>query len=139
MLVSLIYVSRSLLNFPDEAAEVDRIVGVSVARNEGLSVTGALIFTGKRFAQVLEGPESSLDELMNSIRRDPRHTDLTVVQQTPVAERRFAGWSMAYSGASTYVNRQIAAQPSDSRRRAALAARITRMMEEFVGKLQVSG
>ena len=104
---SLLYVSRSLLHLPRDEHELEAIVNVALDRNAKLLVTGALVFTGKRFAQVLEGSAGAVDELMTSICRDRRHTDVDVVQVVELEKRRFPDWSMAYCGPSTYVDRHI--------------------------------
>ena len=104
---SLLYVSRILIPIEDRPTEIDRFVAVSTARNRTLNITGALIVTKSRFAQVLEGPDSAIEELMTSIRRDPRHGELAVVFDRAIAGRRFDGWSMAYSGNAEYVTRLV--------------------------------
>ena len=104
---SLLYVSRILIPLAERPAEIDRIVTVSAERNRTLNVTGALIVTKSRFAQVLEGPDPAIEGLMASIRRDPRHGELAVVFDRAIAGRRFDGWSMAYSGHAEYVTRLV--------------------------------
>ena len=107
MVTSLLYVSRSLLVLPEQAEEIQKIVEVARSRNARLDVTGALIFTEARFAQVLEGSTEAVEELMASIRRDPRHKDVEVVEVAEITSRRFPNWTMAYSGPSFYVDRHI--------------------------------
>lgn len=92
---------------------IESIVETSMARNRTLDVTGALIATEGRFAQVLEGPAAALDDLMVSIRRDPRHTDLIVTFDEHIRERRFGGWSMAYSGNAGFVARLLGSVATD--------------------------
>ncbi len=130
---SLLYVSRTLLKFPAGTAEVEHIVAVSQARNAGLDVTGALIATPAYFAQVLEGPQPAVAELMRSIMRDPRHTEIEILTEGETPERRFASWSMAYSGYATYVDDYIepffaSAAPAQAGR---LRQRLIRLMLEF--------
>ncbi|KQX23291.1 MULTISPECIES: BLUF domain-containing protein [unclassified Sphingomonas] len=105
---SLLYVSHSCLVRPRDDLEIARIIEVSRERNRALDVTGALIATYRFFAQILEGPDAALDELMASIARDWRHREVTVVRREALSARRFDGWSMAYSGAAGYVDRDIA-------------------------------
>lgn len=104
---SILYVSRSRLSPEAADGDIDAIVEVSLARNPPSGVTGALLFTGDRFAQLLEGPEQSVLTIMASIRRDARHTDIVVVDEGPIAARRFASWSMAYAGRSTFAARTV--------------------------------
>jgi hypothetical protein len=105
---SLIYVSRKRIAAAANEAAIAEIVAASQARNAKLGVTGALISTSEHFAQVLEGPLHAIEELMDSIHVDMRHSDVSVLRIAPIARRSFAGWSMAYSGGSDYVARQIA-------------------------------
>ncbi|MBB5371801.1 BLUF domain-containing protein [Acidocella aromatica] len=130
---SLLYVSRTLLKFPAGNAEVKNIVAVSLARNAGLDVTGALISTPSYFAQVLEGAQPAVAELMSSIRRDQRHAEVKILTEGEVPVRRFSNWSMAYSGYATYVDDYIEpffalASPAQAAR---LSQRLIQLMLEF--------
>jgi hypothetical protein len=108
LVTTLVYVSQTLLTFPESDQEVDNIIAVSRIRNAALHVTGALISTPNFFAQLLEGPRASIDELMLSITRDHRHKNVTTVSITQFPGRQFSGWSMAYSGYASYVDQHIA-------------------------------
>lgn len=122
MLSSLLYISRSAL-LPSEAAKgVEQIVATSVTRNLTLGITGALLFTGEHFAQVLEGKGESVDILMADICRDQRHEDVLVVDRHALKQRRFANWSLAYFGPSQFVSRHVTrllSEPSPRQRRRA--------------------
>ncbi|KQX19260.1 MULTISPECIES: BLUF domain-containing protein [unclassified Sphingomonas] len=108
MYQSLIYVSRSRLQLPSQAEEIDRIVSGSIERNARLEVRGALIFTERHFAQLLEGPPGSIAELMDSIRRDWRHESVTVIENKPIDGYRFPDWSLAYWGDASYMDQHVA-------------------------------
>ncbi len=132
MAYSLLYVSRTLLTFPGGEPEVDNIVTVSKRRNAQRGVTGALMSTGTYFAQVLEGEQEVVAGLMASIAEDPRHMRLKTIR-TIEEERRFPGWSMAYTGNAGFVDRHIAPlfsplPPGDV---AHLAQRLLTMIEDF--------
>ena len=105
---SLLYVSRKMLTLTEEEPAIADIVAVARSRNATLGVTGALAATTDHFAQILEGPAAAVDELMDSIHRDVRHADVTVLRDVGITQRSFPDWSMAYSGPSTYVARHIA-------------------------------
>jgi hypothetical protein len=91
--------------------DVDDPVGAIVQhareRNSAAGITGALAATRQHFAQLLEGEGAHLDELMHRIERDRRHVDVTVLRVDAISRRRLPDWSMAYSGPSGYVSRQI--------------------------------
>lgn len=101
---SLVYVSRSLLPAGRAAPGIDAIVEVATARNAAEGVTGALLYTGTRFAQLLEGEEAAVRRIMASIVRDRRHRDVVTIDEGPAAARRFAGWSLVYVGHSTFAD-----------------------------------
>ncbi|MDF2495479.1 BLUF domain-containing protein [Sphingomonas sp.] len=107
-LLSLLYVSTSCLRLPAEEDRVNDIVAVARARNAALEVTGALMFVETHFAQVLEGSADAVATLMDSIRADPRHTRVTLVDTEWLVRRRFARWTMAYAGPRTLVEAQVA-------------------------------
>ena len=102
---SLLYISRRRATDGD----IVNIVDAARARNARLQVTGALIATDARFAQILEGSHAAVDELMDSIRRDRRHEHVDVVQDRQTGKREFPIWSMAYSGRSVFAESLIGA------------------------------
>jgi hypothetical protein len=119
---------------PDRSESiVDSIVTCSIKRNEALSVTGGLIFTGEHFAQILEGEASHIDSLMASIERDERHRMLRVFDRTGIIARRFKSWSLTYAGPSHFVSghltRLIASTQGPHSKRA--EHWLIELMEEF--------
>lgn len=130
---SLLYASTSTMS-PDETdAAIKDIVAVSQARNAALDVTGCLIFGAGRFAQVLEGEESDVQDIMRRISRDPRHKDITILEQGDLPARRFTGWALlGYAGPSLFVQRTIARPVAEARRgRAHGISELLRVMIEF--------
>ncbi|MCW6511313.1 BLUF domain-containing protein [Lichenifustis flavocetrariae] len=101
-LYRLVYTSRNLLTGTEHAraAAVAEILATSQANNARVGVSGALLFNGGSFAQVLEGPRPVVERTFERIQRDPRHSDVNVLQCEPVAERGFPNWSMAFVGHS---------------------------------------
>jgi hypothetical protein len=96
------YISTANIPRTDAAQAIDAIVRVSRGRNAALKVTGALIFGGELFAQLIEGPE-----LRSSIARDERHGDILTMADGEQNRREFADWSLAYSGSSLFVAREL--------------------------------
>lgn len=107
MVYRLLYVSRSLL--PEGTADeaVTSIIEVSQVRNTREKITGALLFSGDHFVQVLEGEMAAVLRLMGDISADPRHTDIEIAEQGSVPTRLFAAWSMGYWGRSQFVSRLV--------------------------------
>ena len=102
-----LYVSTCQLAAGRLEEGVRDIVEVSVLRNRTLDVTGALLFTGQKFTQYIEGPPASVAALKQSICRDSRHSSITTLTYGPFDHRRFLGWSLAYAGPSRFVAAKV--------------------------------
>ncbi len=92
----LIYRSRSLLPAGDQGQSelVDILKGARV-KNAGLGITGALMLYDDWFAQVLEGPQASVEALFTRIKSDQRHTSVRLAEAGQVPRRLFDKWAMA--------------------------------------------
>ena len=107
MLVRWFYISTSRLVASETQKQVRNVVDISIARNRSLYVTGALLFTGQRFVQYLEGAPAAIAELQLSILRDPRHEDVQTIASGSCDHRRFLTWSLAYAGPSRFVAAKV--------------------------------
>jgi len=93
MLVRLIYASRSTQS-ADETL-VRSILDQSDRRNVEAGITGVLcVCHGDIFMQALEGGRDEVNRLYAKLVRDPRHTDVTLLDYAEISERRFASWRM---------------------------------------------
>lgn len=73
----LLYVSRLA---PACTWEVMKeIVDAARRNNPAFGITGALLFDGERFCQLIEGEEPAVRTLMDNIAQDPRHTDVKLL------------------------------------------------------------
>ena len=82
-------------------AQVTQVAGIVTgarAMSAALGITGLLVFDGMRFCQYIEGARNDVLTLMERIRADPRQTDVKVVHEGPVAERRFQRFATGYVG-----------------------------------------
>lgn len=99
-LVRIVYVSRSTFTpMPAERGiepSVARILSQSRLNNARRGLVGALYFGGGCFFQCLEGRAQDMDRLYAALLRDPRHTDLKVLERRPIDRTSFAAWSMKY-------------------------------------------
>ncbi len=106
LIYRLIYCSRNVITrgVPDTAAgeaqerEIQSILRASRRNNPLYGITGALLFTGTGFAQVLEGHRESVERLFERIGADPRHADVAVLSLTPTEKRSFPAWAMGFRG-----------------------------------------
>lgn len=70
------------------------IISVSRKHNPKSQITGLIFYREGQYLQVLEGPYNEVDNLMAKIAVDPRHEDLWVFLDGPVAERSFHNWGV---------------------------------------------
>jgi hypothetical protein len=94
-MLSVIYISVADpgLTVADVAALVESAQRCN-ARDE---LTGALIYNGQNFMQLLEGPVAKVEACLARIRADRRHNGMIEIRRRLVSEREFAGFSMLYS------------------------------------------
>lgn len=135
-----LYVSESLLPAGDAVIEIAELVSVSQLRNAELGVSGGLIFTGKRFAQLIEGATSSIELLKESIIEDSRHRRVTTIISGPRFERMFDGWSLVYSGGSRYMASLLEEVVLDRVEQSPVTATaLVRLFQEFATDLPSGG
>lgn len=94
-MLSVIYVSVAdpFIGEEDIAAIVER----AQQNNARDGLTGALIYNGHNFMQLLEGPADRVEACLAAIGGDPRHSGMTEIRRRTVDTRDFALWSMLYS------------------------------------------
>jgi len=72
------------------------IAQLSATNNRRDDVTGLLLFNGKRFLQVLEGPRDAVDRTFARIHADPRHRAVVKLREGSTDVREFGEWAMAF-------------------------------------------
>jgi len=99
-LYSIAYFSKSAISGSRENVvnEIESILSIARSKNKDLSITGALLYSGGYFSQVIEGPLEAIEELFEIIQNDPRHSEVTVLHFNPIEIRSFSEWSMALAG-----------------------------------------
>lgn len=101
-LFRIVYCSRNRLHgtVAEVSNELNKILSKARANNSKAQVTGALLYNAGNFAQVLEGRLDAVERIFEKIQRDPRHTEVTVIQIGSIAVREFPEWAMAFAGSS---------------------------------------
>lgn len=90
----LIYSSEATAEM--ERTDLEQMLEESRLRNARRGITGVLVFVDGVFLQVLEGEQDDVEDLMTSIRRDPRHRNIKVFHEEEIDRRAFPAWRMAY-------------------------------------------
>jgi len=113
MLYHLIYVSKAVKPLSGEA--LNHLLLQSRRWNESVGITGMLLYIERhmmsqvtgRFMQVIEGNEADIKSLFEKIKVDPRHHQITVLQQGNIGLRSFDNWLMGFKvmGWQEYMNR----------------------------------
>ena len=130
---SLTYTSLARLDL--QADDLEAIHRTAREANALDGITGLLIFNGTHFLQIIEGVPDAIDELVERLRRDPRHSGLEIRDEQMVGERSFPDWSMelvrvsaSYFEARDTVSNRLPAETSPDVRE-----RIVRMTETISG------
>lgn len=132
-LTTLMYASVSRLHPRTATDAVDGLVRAGGVRNARHGITGALLFTETYFVQIIEGPTAAVASLWANLQCDPRHEGLVLTHQGLIAERRFDGWDLAYSGPAQYVSKHVGLlfDTADPATQARSARWLANLMREF--------
>lgn len=90
----LVYVSSATEQFDE--SRIPDLLAKSREKNGDLDVTGLLLYERGNFLQVLEGAADTVEELYDTIQRDPRHRGCIVLMRESIFERKFPDWSMGF-------------------------------------------
>jgi len=108
----IVYISKATFANADRASAIEpqigRILMQSRRNNPTRGLVGALYYGDGHFFQVLEGEAVAIDALLDTLRKDPRHDDLTVLSRVPIERPSFSGWSMKYVAAADEVRQLLA-------------------------------
>jgi len=91
----IVYISKATTGL--ERKDVEDILESARDKNQGLDITGFLLFNGKSFVQLLEGAPEDVSNLYGQIERDPRHEGTVIILEHQVESRLLSSWAMAYS------------------------------------------
>ncbi len=94
MLHYVIYQSKA--RGPADPAVHNAILERSQINNRAAELTGFLHREGDCFLQYIEGPKGPLHETINRIRRDQRHTDMSILAEGRRDSRTLPDWQMGF-------------------------------------------
>jgi len=93
-MIRIVYVSVATKPFDDK--ELLQLLAKCRARNTERLISGQLIYSDGTFMQVLEGPEQEVDATYARIKKDTRHTNITLLERSTIDEKQFPDWSMGF-------------------------------------------
>ncbi len=106
-LVRIFYVSRARHRM-SHGELADLLAGARL-RNAEHGITGLLVYDGGWFAQVIEGPKDTVDQLLANITADPRHDEYRLISEGEIDARYFGGWAMDWADLTVVKDRDHAA------------------------------
>jgi uncharacterized membrane protein (DUF373 family) len=81
---------------PMSTEDLMQILNSARLNNIQLGISGMLLFTGSEFIQILEGDEKVIEELLATIKQDPRHRDFRIIEKKKITAREYADWTMGF-------------------------------------------
>ena|GEM_PF-1854263 len=90
----LVYISSATELF-DKSALL-QLLEQAREKNKRLGISGILLYRDGNILQTLEGDQAVVEELFQTIVRDPRHTGVSVLLRGAIEAREFPDWSMAF-------------------------------------------
>jgi hypothetical protein len=75
-------------------ANLQKIITSSRKNNPQVEVTGCLVSGMNSYLQLLEGFETSVDQLYLKISKDTRHANIKILNEENIENRLFTTWSM---------------------------------------------
>lgn len=94
MMIRLLYISSAAKPMSDE--ELLELLQECRRNNHKEGITGMLLYYCETFIQVLEGKEEDIEALFKTLKKDPRHNNVTVLEKKRITERKFPEWSMGF-------------------------------------------
>ncbi|QTN19831.1 BLUF domain-containing protein [Brevundimonas sp. AJA228-03] len=89
MLYRLIYVSEAVGSTGASTLSIAQILGIAGRNNRRDHITSGILFHDGWCLHAIEGARIDIDRLMRRLREDRRHTNIRILVDRPIAERRF--------------------------------------------------
>jgi hypothetical protein len=93
-LIRCIYASTAASIFKE--SDIPALLEHARTANAGRALTGMLLYIEGGFFQVLEGDDAVVDDAYGRIKRDPRHSKISLIIREPIAARDFSEWTMGF-------------------------------------------
>ena len=93
-MIRVTYLSQATPNF----ASIDLVYLLEQCHlnNPKRGLTGLLIFGNNTFLQTIEGEKNTVEELIEKISKDKRHTKFQVLSKQSIEKRQYSDWAMGF-------------------------------------------
>jgi len=92
---SVIYTSKC--KFPEFDVHDLDIFRTARSHNATVGIHGFLYRTKAHYFQYIDGPDREINNLVNRLFADKRHSDISIIKEEQIRFTRFPSWSMGYS------------------------------------------
>ena len=93
-LKQVIYVSEKTDTSSDSLTD---IYDISQKNNSESGISGCLLIGSNSYLQLLEGPDSAVENLYSKIKMDRRHKKVKKLFEQHIEEKLFSSWSMKFA------------------------------------------
>ena len=93
-LKQVIYVSEKIDTSSDSLTD---IYDISQKNNSEGGISGCLLIGSNSYLQLLEGPDSAVENLYSKIKMDSRHKKVKKLFERNIEEKLFSSWSMKFA------------------------------------------
>ena len=73
------------------------IYDISQKNNSESGISGCLLIGSNSYLQLLEGPDSAVENLYSKIKMDSRHKKVKKLYEQHIEEKLFSSWSMKFA------------------------------------------
>ena len=130
-LKQVIYVSEKTDTSSDTLTD---IYDISQKNNSESGISGCLLIGSNSYLQLLEGPDSAVENLYSKIKMDSRHKKVKKLFEQHIEEKSFSSWSMKFT---TFNNIEWGNKEFDAGKfeniSAAAAVKVFKSIKEMIG------
>jgi len=101
----IMYTSEYQGTLREMPEDLNNILTCARTRNPENGITGILFYDQGKFIQIIEGEKQNLHDLIERLKTDPRHTNLEILIDSPIAQRELTDWNMEAFDISSHIGK----------------------------------
>jgi hypothetical protein len=94
----ILYASKATT--PPSDSEFQLLLTQCHRNNSRLGITGLLLYYNSNYLQILEGEKETVKALYDIIYQDPRHDQVSILEEGEQTGRNFPDWAMGFKAAA---------------------------------------